>query len=570
MGVIHRLPSEVIDRIAAGEVIERPASVVKELVENAIDAGATQIEVRAEAGGLNRITVSDDGTGMTAGDARLAFERHATSKITSADDLFRIETMGFRGEALSSVAAVSRVTLTTRRAEDEEGRRLVVEGGELLADEPVGAPPGTTVDVADLFFNTPARRKFMRAPATELAHLVDGAVRCVIGASGVGLVVASGERRLLDVPSHAEPSARAAAALRQRTELYAFSGPSSVSGIRVSGFLASPERARRDAKGMWTLVNRRWVRDRTLRAAVLDAFGAILEPRRYPVCVVDLRVPPEMVDVNVHPQKQEVRFAESNPIYRAVCSALTHALAQSPWLETRGGARPVAAIEALGLATETSATYRVTGPGGRFAAVEPVVEAAAGLAPVSTEPLIVGEVGRFVLCRSARGWLVVDRPAAIERLCADRLEAEQAAGGIECRPLLFPEPLQPTSPVDGWLEANWESLSPLGFTVEPVGPGRFAVRAVPAALPADVNVRALILDVLETIVTFRGSVAARDRFLHVRCAEHASRRPLRHEALGELLVQLWQLGPDVRSLDDTLITRPLDEAELMRLFRSNG
>ena len=320
---IRALDATTIDQIAAGEVVERPASVVKELVENALDSGAGAVEVTVEQGGLACISVMDDGCGMAADEVELAVMRHATSKIASVHDLQAVASYGFRGEALSSVASVSRLTLTTRRPEDDVGTRIELHGGEVVARGPCGCPPGTLLEVRELFYNVPARRKFMRAPATEQAYVHDALLRCALGARRGAFRYSAGRRRLLDVPHNTPPPRRPELLLGRRVRrLAAFAAEASCpgavgAGVVLSGHLSPPLFDRAGTGGLWLFVNGRFVRDRMLQRAVLEGYQLAF-PDQFVAAVVYLDVPPEQVDVNVHPQKLEVRFEDAQATFRAV------------------------------------------------------------------------------------------------------------------------------------------------------------------------------------------------------------------------------------------------------------
>ena len=337
MGLVHRLPSDLANQIAAGEVVERPASVVKELVENALDAGATRIKVELEQGGVALVRVSDDGVGMDADDAVLALERHATSKIAASKDLFQLHTFGFRGEALPSIASVSRLRLLARARGAAEGTEVQVDGGAAPVARPAGAAEGTSVEVRDLFFNVPARRKFLKSTGTEAAHVTEAMLLAALSRHEVSFfLVRDGRavREWLRAGSRRERVARAIEGERLESCL-GERGP-----MRIEAHLAPPERARAGAVGLHLLVNGRPVRDRALARAVAQAYGAVLEPGRYPVGVVYLEVPLDQVDVNVHPQKAEVRFAEGRALYDAVTRELHLALSRAFNLPALGAARP--------------------------------------------------------------------------------------------------------------------------------------------------------------------------------------------------------------------------------------
>lgn len=340
-GRIKRLDEAVANQIAAGEVVERPASVVKELVENALDAQATRIRVEVEEGGTRRIKITDDGYGMGREDAVLCLERHATSKIQRVEDLDAVRTLGFRGEAVPSIASVSRFTLTTREPTSDVGTRVTVEGGRDLQVADVGAPPGTTVEVADLFYNVPARKKFLKRPGTELSHVSEQLVRLAMCRPEVGFKLVTEHKTLLDVPpaSAHDPKGRLARILGAdvAARLHAIPDDGRAYAVQVQGFVAEPGLSERGTKGLYTFVNGRFVRDRTIQHAVQDAYRTLLERGRYPVVVLFIELDPAGFDVNVHPQKTEVRFARTGDIHRAVAGAVSRGLEAQPWLQ-RGGA----------------------------------------------------------------------------------------------------------------------------------------------------------------------------------------------------------------------------------------
>ncbi len=335
MGVIRRLPDDLANQIAAGEVVERPASVVKELIENAADAGATRVRIETEGGGVGLVRVSDDGVGMTAEDALLALERHATSKIAALDDLRRIATYGFRGEALPSIASVSRFSLRSRRHDDEAGIEVSVSGGGAPQSKPCGAANGTTIDVRDLFFNVPARRKFLRSTATESAHVTDVAIAAALARPELGVTLVRDGRTVKEW-------LRAKTREERVTSSYGEEGLACCRGergpLRVEAFLGKPEKARASAASLLLFVNGRVIRDRALLRAVAQAYGSVLEPGRYPNGVVYLDLDPELIDVNVHPQKAEVRFADGRAVGDALFRILAEELARAfgTPLATRG------------------------------------------------------------------------------------------------------------------------------------------------------------------------------------------------------------------------------------------
>ena len=339
--VIRVLAPDVIDQIAAGEVIERPASVVKELVDNAIDAGARTITVETSAGGRALVRVTDDGRGMSSAETLLALERHATSKIRTVDDLWGLASLGFRGEALPSIASVSRMTITTRREGDLAGTRIVVEASRLVSVSEVGAPVGTSVEVSDLLYNLPARLKFLKGEATEASHITELIARVAMAHPPLHLRLKHNGRTALEAPPDRDGFARAQALLGGRiaSRMQASSGEES--GVRVAAYLGAPELAQATARGVQLFVGKRPIRDRGLLHAVTMGYGELISRGRYPIAIVHVDVPAGSVDVNVHPQKLEVRFSDA----AAVCAAVRHVVqagvAAATWRAEQGGVGPL-------------------------------------------------------------------------------------------------------------------------------------------------------------------------------------------------------------------------------------
>jgi DNA mismatch repair protein MutL len=325
-------PSTLADQIAAGEVVERPASVVKELVENAIDAGARRVEVEIESGGRRLIRVVDDGCGMIPDDARLALKRHATSKIAAAEDLWGLRTFGFRGEALPSIAAVARLTLSTKTAGAGAGFRLLVEAGVEVDAREAGIPDGTQVEVRDLFFNTPARQKFQKSEATEAANVSEAMLRLALAHPEVHFRLRTAGRLALDLPVHHELGERVRAALARRGASVLHEAEGEEGGHQVRAFLAGPDEASATPRSTFLFVGGRFVRDRSLLHALAFGYGALLEKGRYPLATLFIDVPGQELDINVHPQKLEVRFARPQEVYAAVRHVVGAAIARAPWL----------------------------------------------------------------------------------------------------------------------------------------------------------------------------------------------------------------------------------------------
>jgi len=494
---IRVLSEAVASQIAAGEVVERPSSVVKELVENSIDAGARDIQVETRAGGKRFIRVSDDGCGVPAAETEVAFRRHSTSKLASADDLAHITTLGFRGEALASIAAVSRVTFVTRAAGEPVGTLLRLEGGQVIARQESGRPSGTAVVVEDLFFNVPARRKFLRTERTERRHIdawltryamAYPALRFTLSHDGKVVFQSPGNGRLRDVLIAVHGLEVGAAALEVVP-----GDQSPTSAVRVSGFVSPPSLHRANRSYITLFVNGRWVQDARLTYAVVQAYHTLLPTGRYPLAVVMVHVPPEEVDVNVHPAKSEVRFRDGDVVFRAVQKAVRRTLVErspvpvaaplptawptSParWREERrerlAGLRPQSLGEQLRF-EEQPPDVAASG-GGAF------VPAAERLPPLR----VVGQVGAtYIVAEGPEGMYLVDQHAAHERVLFERLLAEREGAGVASQTLLEPQSVELSPEAAGLLEEHLETLSGLGFRVEPFGGTTMLVRALPSVV----------------------------------------------------------------------------------------
>ncbi|MBI4615395.1 MAG: DNA mismatch repair endonuclease MutL [Planctomycetes bacterium] len=497
MPPIQKLPRSVVDRIAAGEVIERPACVVKELVENSIDAGAKRIDVEVEGAGLSRIRVVDDGCGIPSGELALALESHATSKLAGAEDLFAVRTLGFRGEALASIASVSHVTLVSRPAGASGGAVLSNRGGTLEPVYPAGAPPGTSVDVADLFFNVPARRHFLKSARTEMGHVQRAMERLSIPRAGIEFRLSSGGRGAVRVPGEATLRDRVAAffgnELARRLAEVTSEGPD----IAVHGLAGPPDLARGNAGGVHFFVNGRFVQDRALLGALADAYRDYLPPRRYPVVFLFVSLDPRDVDVNVHPRKLEVRFRRPDRLFPAVRSAVQAALRPVP-ARASGGPVPLTTADrfaptiwAAGAVRESAASSslfrrrsaeRPVGEGG-------VLETPSGTGTGTEKSARRGRELRcfqihdsYIVEETPRGIRLIDQHAFHERILYFRLRARMEEAPLESQVLAVPI----TVSVDGaeleGVEEARSLLSRAGLDVEPFGPGTVILRRVPAVL----------------------------------------------------------------------------------------
>jgi DNA mismatch repair protein MutL len=485
---IIRLPETVAAKIAAGEVVERPAAAVKELVENALDAGAGRIDVAIEQGGRRLLEVADDGCGMTPAEARLALERHATSKIRTVDDLLAIETYGFRGEALGSIAAVSRFALVTRVRDAVAGFRIEVDGGTAVAERPAGTPAGTTVTARDLFFNLPARRQFLRSAATETAQVVDVVTRLALARPEVAISLTVDGRRAVAGRRDADLAERLDALLGPGApplvEVRAEEG-----GLAVTGRVSPPGVSRAGASSLYLFVNGRPVRDRSLLHATLKGSRHAHEPGRYPMGALFVVVPPHMVDVNVHPQKAEVRFRDSTAVHGLVARAVEAGLVAA-------GALPAAVRPEIDAPAEVHRQGVQTALDAFLSRAERIGEAPPDWSPgVVTPPKstvrfaglrYIGQLrASYLLCEGDDGLVVVDQHAAHERLRFERLGRALAEGRPPAARLLVPRAVTLRADRAALVVERAGALASLGLEVEPFGPvGTLRVTAVPMGLEA--------------------------------------------------------------------------------------
>lgn len=541
-GKIRVLSSELIDRIAAGEVVERPASALKELLENSLDAGARSIECQLEDGGRALIRVSDDGEGMSREDLELSVVRHATSKLRESADLEAIRTLGFRGEALASLAAVSRLRMVSRRREDDTGWELTCEGGERARLREIGAAPGTLVEVADLFFNTPARRKFLRSAATELSNAQAWMVRLALMAPSVRLTLRHGKRPLLDAPLAADFAQRVSAVLGREVfeHLHPFAGRDG--DYAVSGMVGDPDLARSSPRDVFVFVNGRFVRDRVLQHAALAGYRSLLPPGRYPVVVARLELPLQDVDVNVHPQKLEVRFAEGDRVHRLLSGSVAQALAGSPWLsrgrsyvlrrEEPQGKPPDAAAAGSGVREAMqhylSLSERSSGALALRSSEKMEPSAAAPVAPGRETDLgrFLGALWQtFLVFEDGEELVLIDQHALHERITFERLRAQAHSGGVLAQRLLVPLEVEPNPALMASFAEHERRLFELGFEAEPFGERVLRITAAPAGIDP-LAARAVFLQVLGELSDLGQASAweeARDEIL-ARLACHASVR----------------------------------------------
>jgi DNA mismatch repair protein MutL len=581
MNRIGILPPEVASKIAAGEVITRPASVIKELVENALDAGARTISVEIAEGGCRQIRVTDDGCGMRPEEAPLSLLRHATSKLKDDTDLLHLTTMGFRGEALPSIAAIARLELCTRAPALELGCRLTVEGGEVRENSVWAGPAGTQINVLDLFYNTPARRKFLRSQAAEQGRILELMRHLALGYPEIHFQVQAQGKTLLQTPAHADLQERLAAllGLEWADQMLTLNMPGP--GMRVTGLISSPDHNIATPRYQFLLVNRRIVSDRLLSGAMRQAYQGLLPRGRHPVFVMHLETGPEQVDINVHPAKAEVRFKDSGRVYALVLSAVRQALEptqrpgrqefSSQWISP-----PALPVQ------EPRTTELFPGlpplPPGIIPTVAPVPQASP--APESpfadagwrfAELTVLGQLqGTYILAQAPEGLLIIDQHAAHERVLFEMLTSSPDQPGPR-QTLLFPLAVELDPAYLTWVETHLAELRDAGLELEPFGGSTFLVRAVPACL-AQQDLQSLVPAMIAELAPLPPGPDDQQlrRRLHLtmacRGALKAGQR-LSLEEMNHLLVQLDALATSSHCPHGRPLWRLLTMPEIRQNFR---
>ncbi|WP_298745050.1 DNA mismatch repair endonuclease MutL [uncultured Brevundimonas sp.] len=584
---IRRLPPETVNRIAAGEVVERPASAIKELVENALDAGATRIEVQADGGGLSRILIADDGHGMAADQLALAVERHATSKLEPDDagdvDLLRISTLGFRGEALPSIGSVARLTITSRSRDGGDAHAITVEGGDQRPVAPAGfpGPHGARVEVRDLFYATPARLKFMKSGRAEAMAISEEIKRQAMAHEAVAFTLDLDGRTALRLPAEHPGDhgrlRRLAALLGRDFEANALLIDQQRDGVRLSGYAGLPTYSRGNAGHQYLFVNGRPVKDRLLQGALRGAYADFLARDRHPAAVLFLDIDPLYVDVNVHPAKAEVRFRDPQMVRGLIVGALRHALAGAGhrasttvaadalagFTAHEGVGRGVWGVGAAGggaqgwsgwtgwSAPTTAMAQTLPGLNDRSARVEPVPGDPYTPHPTPHAPadidLPLGAAraqlhGTYIVAQTRDGLVVVDQHAAHERLVYERMKVQMAAGSVTRQALLTPEVVELDPAEAERVSARADELARLGLIVEPFGAGAVLVRETPALL-GDTDVQGLIRDIADDLAEHGAALALSERLGEVcgTMACHGSVRAGRVLSAPEMNALLRQM-----------------------------
>lgn len=580
--VIHVLPDAIANQIAAGEVVERPSSIVKELVENSLDAGSDRIDVSISEGGLSRIVVSDNGVGMTPQDAVLCFARHATSKIQDAQDLLAIKTFGFRGEALAAIASVSKVSLVTRQKDAENATQVIVEGGQVKHVGPIRGNLGTRIEVSDLFFNVPARLKFLRSTKSEASQIDDVVRDVALAQSGVAFSLRQQSILRIDV-SKSETAAHDARRMQRlvtllgeecQNNLYHVDLP--MGGARLTGYVASPLVSRRDNKGIRLFVNGRVVQDRNLSMAVQIAYRTLLEIGRKPICALNIEIEPHLVDVNVHPQKAEVRFQEEIGIQSQIIRALQSFLSTTPWL-VKAPAKTYT-LKSYSEPEEIFQTPLSGTIGWNFPAV--ITNEAPKVEQIDLNPpkrryfnelRIIGQIDQtYLLLDDGNGLVLVDQHAAHERVLFERFRESFAKKSLIGQPLLFPKQIRLTAADVQALDDQKEFLSTFGIDVENFGEDVAILRAVPPQL-SEHDAEAMIKEFLADVVLGKVSTSLAD-WVDKICAQmacHGSVRAgqsLNQEQIQALLCELDAIDYNAHCPHGRPTTKVVSYNELAKWF----
>ncbi|HYC46725.1 MAG TPA: DNA mismatch repair endonuclease MutL [Burkholderiales bacterium] len=576
---IRVLPDLLVNQIAAGEVVDRPASALKELIENSLDAGSRAVAVELASGGVRLLKVADDGCGIARDELPLAIARHATSKIASLEDLERVASLGFRGEALASIAAVSRLTLTSRRAGDKHAWSLAAEGSEIGAPAPATLAAGTTVDVRELYFNTPARRKFLKSEQTEYAHCEETFKRAALSRSdsAFSLIHNSRARWHLKPQSTVE---RITAVLGEEFRAAAIALDEHAGTVRIHGCVGSPAVAAATREAQYVFVNGRYVRDRLLAHAIRQAYEDVLHHQRHPSYVLYLEIEPQAVDVNVHPTKIEVRFRDARAIHQFVFHAVSKALSRTAAAAVNEAAAPQASAmpyvsapylrqPAMALeARESGDFYETLFGGSRPAPAAP--SAADDAEPLPLGTALAQLAGVYVLAQNERGLVIVDMHAAHERIVYERLKTALDASEVPMQPLLVPVVFAAEALQVATAEDERDTLLGLGFDLAPASPSTLILRAVPAML-ADADPGALARDVLRELIEFgaaRVTTERRNELLGTMAC-HAAVRANRRLTIPEMNALLRDMERTERSGQcnhGRPTWREITMAELDRLF----
>lgn len=604
MGKIRVLSDEIASKIAAGEIVERPASVLKELVENSLDAGSMEIQVEIKRGGKRLISVTDNGEGMTRDDALLSLERHATSKIRDVKDIFSIKTLGFRGEALPSIASVSRFRLTTKARGEIIGTRISVEGGVIKNVEETGCPEGTKIEVRDLFYNTPPRLKFMKSDETELAHILDIVQREAVAYPDAGFEILNDDKTLLGLPGR-ESCEGKLRELFPDIELFRVTGEAEY--VKVSGFMSGPDDTKTTTQKLYAYVNRRSVKDRFITRMTIDSYGRLIDKGKFPQGVLFIEVPAGEVDVNVHPTKNEIRFRKPGIVGDLIKASVQEMLRNAPWIKGYK-ARVENAVQEFFERRTTFEVPRIEEHRGfllnkkenivlNSASIETVrqneieppsppprpIQLHSGLQEIASPGFfkqqgffsaleIIGQLRElYIVCQSERGMLLIDQHAAHEKINYEKIKNAYEKREIEIQELLFPLVVNLSPSELQTLTEYKEDVESLGIKVEDFGGNSFLVRSVPALLKGT-DVEKLLKDIIGEIAVSGKENSLSERIDHIiaTMACHSSVRAnevLSREKMKALLEELDRAEAPHSCPHGRPVASELTFGELERMFK---
>jgi DNA mismatch repair protein MutL len=596
---ISILPENLTNKIAAGEVVERPASVIKELIENALDAGATDVSVEIVSGGRRRICITDNGHGMSREDALLSLERHATSKIRVDSDLEKIMTLGFRGEALPSIASVSRFSLATREAVSLEGTEIIVEGGRIREVKVCGMAPGTVICVDQIFYNLPARLKFMKSIETETSHVADVIARMAVSRPEVTFSCVSDGRELLRF-QRSDLQRRVTNVVGKESALNLYPVNSKSEIIGVAGFVSGPTLIRSSTQAMYTYINGRFIRDKVVQHAIMQAYRGVIDRGRYPVVALFVTVPSGDVDVNVHPTKHEVRFRNQSVVHDAIQAVVENVLRRSTWLPSpqvphASDAGPSqayreriasAAQASLSMPPRRELSYYADQQWNADASSEKetkpsVNESSSCFTPEKncTESggyfsslNVIGQFrSEYILCQSETDLVIIDQHAASERVAYQILKEQCHNGVVESQRLLFPETMEMSFSEVALVTKFNKNLSDIGFELEPFGGSTVLVSSVPRVIQKDAAL-VLLRDILSDLESFGTSGAFKDILGHIlsRIACHSvirGRHALDTRQIRELLRQMDQTDFAASCPHGRPVSHVVTLSELQKIFK---
>ncbi|MDD2581627.1 MAG: DNA mismatch repair endonuclease MutL [Desulfuromonadaceae bacterium] len=597
------LPESLTNKIAAGEVVERPASVIKELIENSLDAGATDISVEINSGGRRRIRVADNGHGMSREDALLSLERHATSKIRVDSDLDKIVTLGFRGEALPSIASVSRFSLATRESVSPEGTEIIVEGGRVRDVKACGMASGTVIAVEQIFYNLPARLKFMKSAETETGHVADVVARMAVSRPDVSFLCTGDDRELLRL-QRSDLQRRLAQIVGRESSRHLYPVKSGDEYAAITGYISGPALVRSGTQAIYTYINGRFIRDKVVQHAVMQAYRGVIDRGRYPVVALFIELEPGEVDINVHPTKHEVRFRRQSIVHDAIQNAVEEVLRRSPWLAAQPAVpsalsvpigqayrERIAAAAQASLALPSRPVYQPqqveqTGTASEEPSAPPERDTMISETPTpfqSDRPpvgsadyfsslSIIGQFhSEYILCQSDAELVIIDQHAASERVAYQILKQQCRGGGIESQRLLFPVTVELSFSEVAAANRFSQDLAAIGFELEPFGGTTIIVSSVPR-LVASRDPILLIRDILADLERFGTSTAFNDvlESLLSRIACHSVIRgthPLEGQQIKELLHRMDRTDFAASCPHGRPVSHVVSLIELQKIFK---